>query len=99
MLGLFGLGAVLALDLLTFVLAFCTLLFFIRIPKSGGDREKEPVLRAAGLEVCDLSCELELDAFTVAICLPPILLNVELEEAEKDEALSGMAERYPVCRA
>ena len=57
------------------------------------------VLRAAGLEVCDLSCELELDAFTVAICLPPILLNVELEEAEKDEALSGMAERYPVCRA
>ena len=57
------------------------------------------VLRAAGLEVCDLSCELELDAFTVAICLPPILLNVELDEAEKDEALSGMAERYPVCRA
>ena len=47
-LGLFGLGAVLALDLLTFALAFCTLLFFIRIPKSGGDREKEPVLRAAG---------------------------------------------------
>ena len=56
------------------------------------------VLRAAGLEVFDLSCESELDAFTVAICLPPILLNIELGEAETDETLAAMARRYPVCR-
>ena len=56
------------------------------------------VLRAAGLEVFDLSCESELDAFTVAICLPPILLNVELSEAETDATLAAMAKRYPVCR-
>ena len=55
------------------------------------------VLRAAGLEVFDLSCENELDAFTVAICLPPILLNIDLE-SEKAEALDAMAKRYPVCR-
>ncbi|HIT03334.1 MAG TPA: NAD(P)-binding domain-containing protein [Candidatus Caccocola faecipullorum] len=55
------------------------------------------VLRAAGLEVFDLSCENELDAFTVAICLPPILLNIDLE-SEKSEVLAAMAERYPVCR-
>ena len=55
------------------------------------------VLRAAGLEVFDLSCENELDAFTVAICLPPILLNIDLE-SEKSEALAAMAKRYPVCR-
>ncbi len=56
------------------------------------------VLRAAGLEVFDLSCESELDAFTVAICLPPILLNIELSEAETDATLAAMAKRYPVCR-
>ena len=55
------------------------------------------VLRAAGLEVFDLSCENELDAFTVAICLPPILLNIDLE-SEKAGALDAMAKRYPVCR-
>ena len=27
-----------------------------------------------------------------------VVMGVELDEAEKDEALSGMAERYPVCR-
>ena len=54
------------------------------------------VLRAAGLEVFDLSCENELDAFTVAICLPPILLNIDLE-SEKAGALAAMAKRYPVC--
>ena len=55
------------------------------------------VLRAAGLEVFDLSCENVLDAFTVAICLPPILLNIDLE-SEKAGALDAMAKRYPVCR-
>ena len=55
------------------------------------------VLRAAGLEVFDLSCENELDAFTVAIYLPPILLNIDLE-SEKAGALDAMAKRYPVCR-
>ncbi|OUO94338.1 NAD(P)-binding domain-containing protein [Cloacibacillus sp. An23] len=55
------------------------------------------VLRAAGLEVFDLSCELELDAFTVAICLPPIFLNVEFGAEEKRAALAAMGRRYPVC--
>ena len=47
-LGLFGLRAVLAVDLLTFALAFCTLLFGIRIPKGDAGGCREPVLRAAG---------------------------------------------------
>lgn len=56
------------------------------------------LLRAAGMQVFDLSCESELDAFTVAICLPPILLNAGVDAAEKSAALDAMGKRYPVCR-
>lgn len=41
-LGLFGLGAVLALDLLTFALAFCTLLFSSASPKAAGIAKRSP---------------------------------------------------------
>ena len=56
------------------------------------------VLEAAGLKVFDLSCESELDSFTVGICLPPILLNIEIDEGEKRTALLEMSKRYPVYR-
>lgn len=56
------------------------------------------VLRAAGMQVFDLSCESELDAFTVAICLPPILLNAGIDEVEKIATTAAMGKRYPVCR-
>lgn len=56
------------------------------------------VLKAAGLKVFDLSCENELDSFTVGICLPPILLNIEVDEDEKRSALLDMSKRYPIYR-
>ena len=43
----FGLGAVIAVDLLTFVCAFLVLLFGIDIPQESESKAKEPVLRLA----------------------------------------------------
>lgn len=56
------------------------------------------VLEAAGLKLFELSCESELDSFTVGICIPPILLNTGIEAEEKNSAMLKMARRYPVYR-
>lgn len=56
------------------------------------------VLEAAGLKVLNISCESELNSFTVGICLPPILLNIKIDEEEKKSALFEMSKRYPVYR-
>lgn len=54
-------------------------------------------LASCGLDVLDVSGEEEIDAFTVAICLPPILLNVRVSQEEKARALKELSQRYPVC--
>lgn len=42
-----GIGAVIAIDLLTFAVAFLVLLLFIQIPENGGSGQKEKLLPAA----------------------------------------------------
>ncbi|MBQ9882651.1 MAG: NAD(P)-binding domain-containing protein [Synergistes sp.] len=54
------------------------------------------VMEAAGLKVFDVSCESELDSFTVGICIPPIVLNMDISREEKDEAMRVMARRFPI---
>lgn len=46
-LGLWGLDAVIAIDLCSFAVAFAVLLLFIPIPRIGGEKVKEPVLKSA----------------------------------------------------
>lgn len=55
------------------------------------------LLEAAGLSVFDAALEEELDAFTVAICIPPILQNVAAPAKQVEAALQMMAQRYAVC--
>ena len=45
--GLWGIGAVIAIDLCSFVVAFLVLLFFIPIPKTESQKLKESVLQSA----------------------------------------------------
>jgi len=40
----------------------------------------------------------EIDAFTAGICIPPILMNIEVVREERARALKNMAVRYPVYR-
>ncbi|MEG1799386.1 MAG: NAD(P)-binding domain-containing protein [Synergistaceae bacterium] len=59
------------------------------------ERAKD-VLSLAGITLLSISAERELDAFTVGICIPPILMNIEVQEEKRTEALSEMAKSYPV---
>ena len=45
--GLWGIGTVIAIDLISFAVAFLALLFFIPIPKIGSEQKQEGVLRSA----------------------------------------------------
>lgn len=45
--GLWGIGAVIAIDLVSFVIAFLVLLFFIPIPKTESMQNRESILRSA----------------------------------------------------
>lgn len=64
------------------------------LPAEGAGRR---VLDAAGLKFYESKLEEEIDAFTVAICIPPIVSNAGVSEAEMRAAVSMMAARYPVC--
>lgn len=46
-LGLWGMGAVIAIDLISFAIAFSVLLFCIPIPKTGAEKQREGVLQSA----------------------------------------------------
>lgn len=46
-LGLFGIGAVIAIDLASFAIAFLVLLFFIPIPRTGAEKRREGILKCA----------------------------------------------------
>lgn len=86
-----GMGAVIAVDLSTFLIAFLTLLFFIRIPEDAANREeKEPLLTSArsGLQwlrgnplilrlILFLAC-INLVASTYEAALPAMVLSKPL---------------------
>lgn len=46
-LGLWGMGAVIVIDLVSFAIAFSVLLFFIPIPKTGAEKQQEGLLKSA----------------------------------------------------
>ena len=64
------------------------------LPSCGAGRG---ILEAAGFSFYRSALEEEIDAFTVAICIPPIVQNAGIKEAELRAAVSAMARRFPVC--
>jgi len=54
--GLWGIDTVIAIDLVSFLMAFVVLLFFIPIPKTTSQQEKESVLRSAAAGIRWLKC-------------------------------------------
>lgn len=54
------------------------------------------MLSLAGIKLLDISGEEEIDAFTVGICIPPILMNINVEDGKREKALFEMAKSYPV---
>ena len=64
------------------------------LPDCGSGRR---VIEAAGLSFYRSEREEEIDAFTVAICIPPIVQNAGISEPDMRRAVKMMASRYPVC--
>jgi len=60
------------------------------------ERRAEAAIRLMGIELFEVSSEEELDSFTVGICVPPILLNVNRPDDEIRKALAAMQLRFPV---
>lgn len=58
----------------------------------------DALLEAAGIKVLRVSCESELDSFTVGICIPPILMNIDIDAETRRAALLKMAYRFPIYR-
>ncbi|MEA4871451.1 MAG: hypothetical protein VB076_01390, partial [Synergistaceae bacterium] len=45
-----------------------------------------------------IKTEDEIDAFTAGICIPPILMNIKVDERERKKALKKMSLNWPVYR-
>ena len=56
----------------------------------------DQVLECAGIKRFPISLEEEIDAFTVGICVPPILMNIAVAEKELKSALGAAAKQYPI---
>lgn len=56
------------------------------------------LVRICGMVEMQIRTEDEIDAFTAGICIPPILMNIEVGREERAMALKNMAVRYPVYR-
>lgn len=56
----------------------------------------DQVLECAGIKRFSISLEEEIDAFTVGICVPPILMNIAVAEKELKSALGAAAKQYPI---
>lgn len=63
----------------------------------GNDAARE-LVSLCGMREMQISTEDEIDAFTAGICIPPILMNIEVGREERAMALKNMAVRYPVYR-
>ena len=51
-----------------------------------------------GMREMQIRTEDEIDAFTAGICIPPILMNIKVDEGERKKALKNMALRWSVYR-
>ena len=79
--GLWGIGSVIAIDLISFFLAFFVLLFFIPIPKTESRKQQESVLQSAAEGVCWLKANpgiFHLMLFLASINLVASMFNAAL---------------------
>ncbi len=63
----------------------------------GTDAARELVSLCEMREI-EIKTEDEIDAFTAGICIPPILMNIKVDERERKKALKKMALRWSVYR-
>lgn len=79
--GLWGIGTVIAIDLCSFVIAFLVLLFFIPIPQTESKQKQEGVLRSAAEGICWLKANpgiFHLMLFLAGINLVASMFNAAL---------------------
>lgn len=63
----------------------------------GNDAARE-LVNLCGMREIEIKSENEIDAFTAGICIPPILMNIKVDEMERKKALKNMALRWSVYR-
>ena len=63
----------------------------------GADAARE-LVTLCGMREMQIRTEDEIDAFTAGICIPPILMNIKVDEMERKKALKNMALRWSVYR-
>ena len=62
----------------------------------GNDAARE-LVSLCGMREMQIKTEDEIDAFTAGICIPPILMNIKVDERERKKALKKMALSWSVC--
>lgn len=62
------------------------------------DRNTRALLELCNIRQFHIEGEEEIDAFTAGICIPPILMNINIERGERIRALNDMALQYPIYR-
>ncbi len=62
------------------------------------DRNTRALLELCNIRQFHIKGEEEIDAFTAGICIPPILMNINIERRERIRALNNMALQYPVFK-
>ncbi|NLW60938.1 MAG: NAD(P)-binding domain-containing protein [Synergistaceae bacterium] len=63
----------------------------------GNDAARE-LVNLCGMREIEIKSENEIDAFTAGICIPPILMNINVDERERISTLKKMALRWSVYR-
>ncbi len=63
----------------------------------GTDAARE-LVSLCGMREMQIRTEDEIDAFTAGICIPPILMNIKVDEMERKKALKNLALRWSVYR-
>ena len=62
------------------------------------DSDARGLLKLCSIRELFVKSEEEIDAFTAGICIPPILMNIEIDKRERIKALNDIALQYPIYR-
>ena len=60
------------------------------------DSSVRDLLKLCNIRELYVKSEEEIDAFTAGICIPPILMNIEIDKRERIRALNDMVLQYPI---
>ena len=63
-----------------------------------GTNAARELVNLCGMREIEIKSENEIDAFTAGICIPPILMNIKVDERERIKALKNMSLRWSVYR-